>query len=128
MTAFTQTDMDNIVKHLIVALLWSSTDDSDIPLDSNYGAEDIAPEALATIKEQTQCFCESEYKNLQAFMRLYHYGTEQIGHDLWLTSQGHGAGFWDRGNNPVTASLTIAAKVAHFGDPYIGDDGKIHLL
>jgi hypothetical protein len=27
---------------------------------------------------------------------LRQYSAEQLGHDLWLTRNGHGAGFWDR--------------------------------
>jgi hypothetical protein len=27
---------------------------------------------------------------------LRQYSAEQVGHDLWLTRNGHGAGFWDR--------------------------------
>lgn len=27
---------------------------------------------------------------------LREYPAEQVGHDLWLTRNGHGAGFWDR--------------------------------
>ena len=29
-----------------------------------------------------------------------------IGHDFWLTSQGHGAGFWDRGLDEIGDTLT----------------------
>ena len=34
------------------------------------------------------------------------YTWEAIGHDFWLTSQGHGAGFWDRGLGEVGDTLT----------------------
>lgn len=45
---------------------------------------------------------------------------EQCGHDLWLTRQGHGAGFWDRsaetyGNAENRQKLTeYAEKVGEF--------------
>ena len=31
---------------------------------------------------------------------------ESVGHDFWLTSQGHGAGFWDRGLGELGDKLT----------------------
>lgn len=34
------------------------------------------------------------------------YTWEHVGHDFWLTSQGHGAGFWDRGLDEVGDTLT----------------------
>lgn len=51
---------------------------------------------------------------------------EQLGHDLWLTRNYHGAGFWDRGLGEIGDKLT---ELAHsYGDVtlYIGDDGKIY--
>lgn len=34
------------------------------------------------------------------------YTWQDVGHDFWLTSQGHGAGFWDRGLGQVGDALT----------------------
>ena len=51
---------------------------------------------------------------------------EQLGHDLWLTRNRHGAGFWDRGLGEIGDKLT---ELAHsYGDVtlYIYDDGKIY--
>ena len=51
---------------------------------------------------------------------------KQLGHDLWLTRNRHGAGFWDRGLGEIGDKLT---ELAHsYGDVtlYIGDDGKIY--
>ena len=52
---------------------------------------------------------------------------EQDGHDFWLTRNGHGAGFWDRGLGDVGDRLT---DIAHgFGecDLYAGDDGRVYV-
>lgn len=51
---------------------------------------------------------------------------EQAGHDFWLTRNGHGAGFWDRGKSQG-AELTRIAK-SYSGGKYVvvGDDGKLH--
>ena len=34
----------------------------------------------------------------------------QVGHDWWLTTQGHGAGFWDRGLGTTGAALTATCE------------------
>lgn len=52
---------------------------------------------------------------------------EQIGHDFWLTRNGHGAGFWDRDNGELGDKLSA---IAHsFGECYAyqGDDNLIHI-
>ncbi len=37
---------------------------------------------------------------------------EQIGHDLWLTRNGHGAGFWDRPKLYGTRNATLFTALA----------------
>jgi hypothetical protein len=50
-----------------------------------------------------------------------------VGHDLWLTRNGHGAGFWDRGLGDVGDKLTAIAKRMGSKSLYVGDDGKIYI-
>lgn len=53
---------------------------------------------------------------------------EQAGHDFWLTRNGHGCGFWDRGlPDDIGAALTDAAHAAGNVDAYAGDDEKIYI-
>jgi hypothetical protein len=43
-------------------------------------------------------------------------GFEQVGHDFWLTRQGHGAGFWDRPEIYGEHQADGLAKLArHYG-------------
>lgn len=52
---------------------------------------------------------------------------EQLGHDLWLTRNGHGAGFWDRGLGEVGERLAAAAR--DMGEAIADADGAtLHLL
>ena len=53
---------------------------------------------------------------------------EQIAHDFWLTRNGHGVGFWDRGLGKLGDLLTDAAKTYGSADLYIGDDGLIYQM
>jgi hypothetical protein len=45
---------------------------------------------------------------------------------MWLTRNGHGTGFWDRGLGERGDALTKSAE--SFGDAvlYVGDDGRIY--
>jgi NAD/NADP transhydrogenase alpha subunit len=52
---------------------------------------------------------------------------KQHGHDFWLTRNGHGAGFWDRGYGEIGRKLTDAAHAWGSSDIYIGDDGKLYI-
>lgn len=55
---------------------------------------------------------------------------EQLGHDFWLTRNGHGAGFWARpemwGGEENAQKLTEAARAC--GERYIyrDDEGQLH--
>ena len=52
----------------VVAALWSETDQSDetggLPLDDNYGREDIADEALAEMRDDCEHFWRDNYNDL----------------------------------------------------------------
>lgn len=45
---------------------------------------------------------------------------DQNGHDFWLTRNGHGCGFWDRGYGDVGKALSKACKV--YGEAYLDWD------
>lgn len=51
----------------------------------------------------------------------------QIGHDLWLSRNGHGAGFFDRGLGEIGDTLQDIAREMGSKYLYIGDDGKIYI-
>lgn len=51
---------------------------------------------------------------------------DQIAHDFWLTRNGHGAGFWDRGLGRVGDVLTQLSKPYGECWLYLGDDGKVY--
>lgn len=129
--------MDNFTRHYIIAALWSSTDESTPsggePLDANYTADDIAPESLAKIEADCARF---EAENAAALAEAYKLYTPHpdaarpecsAGHDFWLTRNGHGAGFWDRGFGDVGDKLSDAARAFGTCDIYVGDDGRLHV-
>jgi hypothetical protein len=107
-----------------VAALWSTCDDEGEPLDGTYDTDDLNDTGFDTI---TTVFIASNEADCQEWIERY--GEESLGHDIWLTSQRHGAGFWDRGAGELGERLTQACRACGFdgADIYIGADGKLHL-
>ncbi|MBR1173878.1 hypothetical protein JQ617_07925 [Bradyrhizobium sp. KB893862 SZCCT0404] len=89
--------------------------------------EDLAAETLASIVEDCKDFQACYATLLSRAYEVEGYDEERAGHDYWLTRNGHGAGFWDRGLGEVGQRLTCAAKADGSRDAYRGDDGKVYL-
>src|SRR4051812_29933619 len=97
-------DLDDFFKHYLVCALWSSMDESTPeggqPMDATYDLDSFAPVVLVNLKRECQDFIEANLEDLADL------SAEQAGHDFWLTRNGHGAGFWDRGLGAVGERLT----------------------
>ena len=106
--------------------LWSSTDDDGNPLDAEYFETDISEESQASARVDCQSFVDQCTESRIDLMSIDGMGCSRIGHDLWLTRNHHGAGFWDRGLGPIGARLTELAHAMGSVDAYIGDDDKVY--
>lgn len=115
---------DEFTAAYLECALWSSNDNSDDnggnPLDDNYGTDDIALEALQSAIDDCRDFQFAESADLEGL------DAGQCGADFWLTRNGHGAGFWDRGLGAVGDRLSKACKPYGSVDLYVGDDGKVY--
>ena len=49
----------------------------------------------------------------------------QLGHDFWLTGNGHGSSFLDRELGELGEQLTKLAQSQHMCDACLGDDGYL---
>lgn len=115
------TDISDVELGYLDCALWSSTGDDGEPLDV-LGVEAIAPETRVKMRAELTDFV---LKN-QRLLMISGLQDTQIGHDFWLTRNGHGAGFWDRGLGAIGEQLTQACKAFPEVNLYIGDDGKIY--
>lgn len=115
--------------------LWSSCGPSEEPhacenLDDLFGLDDISPECHASMRADCLDFIRANFADLQEYcarMRCEQWtGEARAGHDFWLTRNGHGAGFWDRGLDALGDRLSNAAQVYRGVDLYPGDDGQIY--
>ena len=115
-------NLDAFTKQYLVAALWSSTDDSEAPLDEKFGLSDISEECTQQAIEDCEKF------RVDAGNILDDYDDETSGLDFWLTRNHHGAGFWDGdyGKENGEALTKIAQKFPELF-AYVGDDGKVWL-
>jgi len=113
-------DQSIVLQHYLIAALWA-----DMPDDDPYGTlADIAPRSVIDAKADILRFCTLASAELEA----YPDSEEQLGHDIWLTRQGHGAGFWDRGYDKELGDA-LSAHAGAIGSRYVyrGDDGRIYI-
>lgn len=132
--------VDEMVEAFVEALLWAGldwdnvkpegTEDNPIPLDENYDADDVHPDALSEIRHDCESFYEAhacilDWIRTRGLMSQW-YSPGQCGHDFYLTREHHGAGFWDRGLGVLGEILTHDCKPYGAVEHYILD-GKICL-
>lgn len=116
-------------------MLWSShdtlADGTELEDLQDY---ELAPETVERVAKDCRAFVESNLADLQLYAEQYtpkggYNVWECAGHDFWLTRNGHGVGFWDRGLDDLGQRLTAASHSAGSVDAYLGDDDeKVYLL
>lgn len=128
-------NLETMFKAYVACALWSSTNGNSEPMDENYGAEDIADDAMATMKSE----CAGFIRSIQPIIKDHDdnagaseyveclISDDQFGHDFWLTRNGHGAGFWDRGLGKLGNDLSTAAETFGSSDLYVGDDARVYV-
>lgn len=134
-TAYVDTEtMDAIVSGYVSALTWVGLfeyrDDELVSVGAapdEYGVDDLAPRFLANVRDEVADFVGGlAQDDVDAFLASQ--GAEQLGHDFFLTRNGHGAGFWDRGLGELGDRLTSAAKVYGEASAELLEDGTIDEL
>jgi hypothetical protein len=107
---------DAMTQAYIEAIYFTETGEDDQPSPDEPLHFEIKHEAWAACR-RFRFACEGE-------IDLTQYDPAQLGHDLWLTRNGHGAGFWDRPEIYGAENariLTLMARAmgehyAHFGE------------
>lgn len=131
--------LDSFTRAYIECALWTS--EESLKEDASSHKADFIPaekwdvnihalsdSALASIVEDCEAFQTDNSELLgKAKMAQDDYTDEKAGQDFWLTRNGHGAGFWDRGLGAVGRGLTNVSKPYGSSDLYFGDDGKLHI-
>ena len=117
---------NKFVEGYIECACWAesaNTTDSD---DRSIGdVAELAPETFAAMEKDATAFYAA---NAAMISKANEVGRDdaRLGHDFWLSRNGHGTGFWDRDLGDIGEALHAAAKAAGGRDLYIGDDGMIY--
>ena len=120
----TNHNIDTILDNYLECALWTSEEQGDEFEDKNIN--DFSEESKKIAKSEINWFITIAENELgDSFDDI---SDDMIGHDLWLTRNGHGAGFWDRGYDKKTEELLVElSKELGFTDIYVGDDDLIYL-
>ena len=114
---------DDFLRGYIQAIYFTDTGKEEQP---DHDAP-MAPEARARCVEDCEAFKES-FAELLAQAYATGYTAEQAGIDFWLTRNGHGSGFWDRGLGDLGDELTRDAKPFGGVDVYATDSGDLAFM
>lgn len=114
--------LDAFTQGYLDAMFWTEAEECE-----GLDVSDLAPHALAKVVGICATF-QHQHEGLlsDAYALNPDYSEERAGHDLWLTSNGHGAGYWDRGLGLIGDELTQAAQGLGVY-VYRGDNGKLYV-
>jgi hypothetical protein len=111
-------------------------------LDFGFEIDNVSDEAMSTIREECAAFVAHNAPDLEAYCEqvgVWHGSdsvrgadaryseAEQAGGDFWLSRNGHGAGYSDRGREPFFTRLQDAARLEGDSTLYVGDDERIYV-
>lgn len=112
---------DQFLTGYVTCAFWSSHVDDDDDIDA-YDADNLSYEAWQKIEADCASFMFHNYAKLQRVGTM-----AQHGMDFWLTRNGHGAGFWDRGYKDLGEDLSDKAKAFGECELYVSDKGKVEV-
>lgn len=103
---------DEFTTAYIEAIFFTETGDSDQPASD----DELTPLSQA----RAWIDCRNFWQAYGPLVRAAGASASQAGHDLWLTRNGHGVGFWDRPEiygQALSEELTRAADAMGSVDP-----------
>lgn len=122
-------DKELIRHHFLHSALWTEG------IDGEYDIEDFAPSAFTKAMQIINDFLKrAPEKSLACYVD--HFGTDaesQLGHDLWLSINGHGAGFFDHmlgGNEDKLQDVCRHmrdTKVAYINCVWVSEVGNVFI-
>ena len=108
--------LKEILKGFLEAALWSSGIEGEF---DNYTIYDFSKNTIEESKQIILKFLKEAKE--KADDELEFYTPDTLGHNLWLSMNGHGAGFFDDNSDKLQ---DIARKIRE-KDLYVGDDNKV---
>lgn len=122
--------MDDFTRGYIDCALWLADEEpgpGEWSQHPPYSVANIDVDSLGQIVNECTDFQRSQTKNLLDAVVHHDYDSAMAGHDFFLTRNGHGAGYWDRGLGDIGEELTKAAHGYGEQELYRGDGGKLYV-
>ncbi|NCQ51636.1 hypothetical protein GW796_07025 [archaeon] len=117
---------DEFTKAYIVAAIWTS-EPEDVDDNNTFDVIKIPQDILDLVSLECKTFQENNEKLLDAaYSSGKDYEASRAGHDLWLTRNGHGVGYWDRDLGEIGEKLSDKARELNGSDLYLGDDNNLY--
>lgn len=131
----TTIDIDNVITGYVTAMLWANAScnvvscelalegrECEHTLDAEvfYSLEDFSPEDRETMRNEIEVFIAAGPEDFAAYCERR--GAEQFGHDVALTRNYHGVGFWDRGLGTLGDRLTERCHALGEASVLVGTD------
>jgi hypothetical protein len=119
-------EKQSFVEQYLLTALWSSNDTDpntgeDVSLD-NYVFSDECKRILSEFATE---FFQKHYQLISDFSEEEKVDVATTGHKLWLSHNGHGAGFFDYNGESAKKLQELSNTLKQF-DLYIGDDGLVY--
>jgi hypothetical protein len=121
---------DCFTRGYLAAAEWLARDEDgdDLTPDASENAVGWAEDALAEAIADCKAFQEANNAEIGLYQMAARRSAESAGHDFYLSRNGHGAGFFDRGDHPVFAALQDAASQFGGADSVLCEDGFYRFL
>ena len=122
-------ELNAFARGYVDCALWASPDDGDDgkPLDATYSVTDIDGDAIAKMAAECRAFELLQAEDLDAADDAGR-DSAHCGHDLFLSRNGHGTGFWDNDLGDVGDRLHAAAQSLGGSILYVTDTGALDIM
>jgi hypothetical protein len=130
----TELNIKKIMDSYLECAIWTEEERLEEENTEGYEGEikDLIPEADLNIHNFSDDSKIKAYEDIKLFLKyagdsVDGIDEEQLGHDIWLSRNLHGAGFFDRGyDDDIEKRLMDSAHKIGGVDIYLGDDGLLY--
>jgi hypothetical protein len=130
----TKLNIKKIMDSYLECAIWTEEERLEEENTEGYEGEikDLIPEADLNIHNFSDDSKIKAYEDIKLFLKyagdsVDSIDEEQLGHDIWLSRNHHGDGFFDRGyDDDIEKKLMDSAHKIGSVDIYLGDDGLLY--
>lgn len=123
-------DLNAMVAGYLACAIWSSGNAEETDELYGFDADDFSDAARKQAYALCLQFATDNATPLQAYIDHIRHPenspSSMAGHDLWLTRNGHGTGFWDRNAGYAGSLLTDAAKKLGEMHVWVDEDSELY--